>query len=241
VSLSLDMESSAADVPVLVAGPGCPATGLCGFEEGSRAAIVDPAALGAGHDLFTVAQIAGALGHGAPDPTFVKAYPSSAQVVPVVQRIYSYDKAQRRIMTYDGYKSTQPLVDNVVALSFAYLIDPHPASVRAPADLLGNCAFGAGDPPVALLTAMGPAALVPAPLAMFTDGPFCGSPPRRFDADLLRIRAVRIRIRVQAALDRARGSGSSFANAGSADSDLSAVRDFEITVDAAARNLRPRR
>ena len=34
-------------------------------------------------------------------------------------------------------------------------------------------------------------ALVPAPLEMFTDGPFCGIPPRRFDADLLRIRAVR--------------------------------------------------
>jgi hypothetical protein len=242
VSLSLDMASAAADVPILAVGPGCPAAGLCGFEVGSRAAIVETSTLGGGHDLFTVSHTAGALGHAAPDPAFVKAYQAaSAHVVPVVQRVYSFDKAKRRIMVYDGYKSTQPLVDNVVALSFAYLIDPHPASVRAPSDLTGNCAFGAGDPPVPLLAALGPGALVPAPLDMFTDGPFCGSPPRRFDADLLRIRAVRVRIRLQAALDRSRGSGSAFANAGNADSDLSSVRDFELTVDAAAPNLRPTR
>jgi prepilin-type N-terminal cleavage/methylation domain-containing protein len=240
VTLSLDMVNPSADVPILAVGPGCPGAGLCGFEEGSRAAIVDASALGAGFELFTVSHTAGSLGHAAPDPSFTKPYPSpSAQVVPVVQRVYSHDKTQRRIMVYDGYKSTQPLVDNVVALSFAYLIDPHAASVRAPSDLSGNCAFGAGNPPVPLLAAMGPGALVPAPLEMFTDGPFCGIPPRRFDADLLRIRAVRLTIRVQAALDRARGSGPGFANRGHSDSDLSAVRDFEITVDAAARNLRP--
>ena len=224
VSLSLDMANPAADVPILAVGPGCPGAGLCGFEEGSRAAIVDASALGGGHDLFTVSHTAGALGHAAPDPAFVKAYASSStQVVPVVQRVYSFDQAQRRIMLYDGYKSTQPLVDNVVALSFAYLIDPHPGSVRPPSDVSGNCAFGAGVPPFPLLAAMGPGALVPAPLEIFTDGPFCGSPPRRFDADLLRIRAVRITIRVQAALGRSRGSGPAFANAGHTDSDLSAV------------------
>ena len=242
VTLSLDMANVAADVPILAAGPGCPGAGLCGFEVGSRAAIVDASAIGAGFDLFTVSHTAGSLGHAAPDPGFVKAYASSsAQVVPVVQRVYSYDKPQRRIMVYDGYKSTQPLVDNVVALSFVYLIDPHTGSVKAPLDVSGNCAFGAGDPPVPFLTAKGPGGLVPAPLEMFTDGPFCGIPPRRFDADLLRIRAVRVTIRVQAALDGARGSGPGFTNSGHSDSDLSAVRDFEITVDAAARNLRPLR
>ena len=237
--LSLDMVSASADVPILAVGPGCPGVGLCGFEVGSRAAILDASALGAGFDLFTVAHTAGSLGHTAPDPLFTKPYPSSsARVVPVVQRVYSHDKSQRRIMVYDGYKSTQPLVDNVVALSFSYLIDPHAGSVRAPFDVSGNCAFGAGDPPVPLLAAMGPGALAPAPLEMFTDGPFCGIPPRRFDADLLRIRAVRITIRVQASLERARGSGPGFTNSGHSDSDLSAVRDFEITVDAAPPNLR---
>jgi hypothetical protein len=239
VNLSVDMVTPAADVPILAAGPGCPAAGLCGFEAGSRASIVDASVLGGGHDLFTVSHTAGALGHAAPDPAFVKAYAAaSAQVVPIVQRVYSFDKVNRRLMVYDGYKSTQPLVDNVVAVSFAYLIDPHAASVRAPSDASGNCAFAPGEPPVPLLSALGPGGLVPAPLAMFTDGPFCGSPPRRFDADLLRIRAVRITIRVQAALDRARGSGPAFTNAGTADHDLAVVRDYEVTVDASAPNVR---
>jgi len=40
--------------------------------------------------------------------------------------------------------------------------------------------------------------LVPLPLAMFTDGPWCGSGATRFDADLLRLRAVRVTVRAQA-------------------------------------------
>ena len=56
------------------AAPGCPAAGLCGFTEGTRALIVDTSGVGAGHDFFTVTGIAGALAHDAPNPPFHRPY-----------------------------------------------------------------------------------------------------------------------------------------------------------------------
>jgi hypothetical protein len=144
-------------------------------------------------------------------------------------------------MVYDGFKSTFPLVDNVVRLEFAYFLDPHPAAAAGAADTSGNCAYAAADPPVPLLPALGSVTLAPVALGRFTDGPYCGIFPNRFDADLLRIRRVRVRLRVQAALDQLRGSGASFVNAGTADSELTTVRDFEVTFDATPRNMHPTR
>ena len=240
--LTTDMSGSTVDVPINTATPGCPAGGVCGFVENSRAAIVNTTGLGAGHDLFSVTAAAAGLAHGSPNPPFAEAYPrASAVVVPIVQRVYYRDQTNNRLMVYDGFKSALPLMDNLVDLHFAYFVDPHPQSVVVPADTSGSCVYAPGDPPVPLLMPLGAGTLVPLPVAQFTDGPFCGVFPNRFDADLLRIRRVRVRLRVQAGLERSRGRGAHYANAGIADSELSAVRDFEVTFETAPRNMQPTR
>ena len=48
--LSVDMATASDAVPVSATAPGCPAAGLCGFTEGTRALIVDTRGVGAGHD-----------------------------------------------------------------------------------------------------------------------------------------------------------------------------------------------
>jgi len=116
-----------------------------------------------------------------------------------------------------AHVSALPLIDHVVDLQFAYFADSHPASVAAPLDGAGNCAYGAGDPPPPLLAALGAGTIVELPLARLTDGPYCGVAPNRFDADLLRIRRVRVTLRLQAANGR--------------------LRDLEVTFHVAPRNM----
>ena len=154
------MATASDAVPVSRRGTGCPAAGLCGFTEGTRALIVDTRGVGAGHDLFTVTGIAGALAHGAPNPPLHRAYEAgSSIVVPVVQRVYYFDRANRRLMLYDGYQSDMPLIDNVVDVRFAYFADASPSSVARPADGTSSCVYDAGSPPVPRLEDLGGAGL----------------------------------------------------------------------------------
>lgn len=236
--LAADLDNPAADLPMDLATPGCPAAGVCGFSQGTRAAIINTSVLGAGYDLFSVTLAAAGLAHGPPNPAFSQAYArTSTAVVPIAQRVYYLDHSNHRLVVYDGFKSALPLVDNIVALEFAYFVDPHPASVAPPTDGSGNCVYGAGDPPVPLLANFGTTSLVPVPLARFEDGPYCGIWPNRFDGDLLRIRRVRVTLRAQAGLAQARGRGAYYANSGSSNSELSSVRDFEVAFDVAPRNM----
>jgi hypothetical protein len=236
--LAADLPYAAADLPIDIATPGCPSAGVCGFSTGTRAAIFNTSGLGAGYDLFSATLAAAGVAHGPPNPPFSQAYArASAAVVPIEQRVYYLDRATSRLMVYDGYKTALPLADNIVHLEFAYFVDPHPASVALPADASGNCVYGPGDPPVPLLAPLGDSSLVPVPLGHFEDGPYCGLWPQRFDGDLLRIRRVRVTLRAQAGQSQVRGQGAHFVNAGSSNSELSSVRDFEVTFDVAPRNM----
>lgn len=216
--LAADVAHPAADLSIDPDAAGCPAGGVCGFTTGARAAIVDTERLGAGFDLFSVTQALAGLGHSAPNPPLSKLYRAATSVVlPIEQNVYYLDRDERRLMRYDGFKSALPLVDHVVDLRFAYFADAHPASVSAPLDDAGNCAYGPGDPPRPLLMPLAAGTISEIPLERFTDGPFCGIAPNRFDADLLRIRRVRVTLRLQAA-------------------DAS-VRDVEVTFHVAPRNM----
>jgi prepilin-type N-terminal cleavage/methylation domain-containing protein len=76
--------------------------------------------------------------------------------------------------------------------------------------------------------------------AQLTDGPWCPDmiSPDRFDADLLRIRAIGVTLRVQAALDALRGpAGTLFLNAGTATNVSRWVPDQELRFDVTPRNL----
>jgi len=232
-----NMAVVSSDVPVDAALPGCPSSGLCGFTAGTRSAIFDATGVGAGVDWFTVTSLAVGLAHGAPDPPFTRAYPSvTARVVPISQHVYYLDRANARLMLYDGYQSDLPLVENIVDLRFTYFLAPSPSSVAPPAASLSTCAYLAGTPPVPLLDDLGGIGPQPASASRFTDGPACGVAPRRFDADLLRIRRVRVTIRAQVGLDDLRGAGREFTNTGRSIGAESSVPDLEITFDVTPRN-----
>ena len=76
--------------------------------------------------------------------------------------------------------------------------------------------------------------------AQLTDGPWCPDDARadRFDADLLRIRKVRVNLRVQAALAALRGpTGLLFTRGGTSTSSTRYVPDQEVRFDVTPRNL----
>ena len=236
-TLASDM-ASPDEVLTVKTAAGCPGAGICGFVPGSRAAIVDVKEPASGYELFSVTDLVGGLAHGAPNPPFTRLYSSeSSVVVPVVHHVYYHDTSTNRLMLYDGYQSDVPLVDNVVALQFTYYADPNPASVAVPIDGTGTCAYAAGSPPVPLLQPLPGLTLVPLTTQQMMDGPFCGIGMGRFDADLLRIRRVRVTVRVQSGSDHLRASGGDFMNRGSASTIENAVKDFEVTFDVAPRNL----
>ena len=84
------------------------------------------------------------------------------------------------------------------------------------------------------------------PASMLTDGPWCPADvntsgdamPNKYDADMLRVRKVRITLRVQVANAVLRGpAGTLFRNAGTSRSGERFVPDQEIRFDIAPRNL----
>ena len=104
-----------------------------------------------------------------------------------------------------------------------------------------NCAFmvqnGQHVPRLGALAAANTQIELPA--AMLSDGPWCpdGTSTRRFDADVLRIRRVRIKLRVQVAPASMRGpTGVLFTRGGTARGDRF-VPDQEISFDVTPRNL----
>jgi type II secretory pathway pseudopilin PulG len=208
VPLAVGMPSASSGMIVDRSAPGCLDRGLCGFLEGDRALIVDTSAPAAGYDPFTVTGILGEIAHDPPNPPLSRAYGAGAIVLPIVQRVYHFDRRTRRLMVYDGYQSDLPLVDDVVDLRFSYLASAFP------------------EP-----------GLRPLPLSELIDGPILGASPHRFDADLLRIRIVRVTLRLQAAADDVRGVGEWFARPGRSTGGYSLVPDFEVTFDVAPRNL----
>ena len=236
--LVMDMPAPSADVPIDGAARGCPSTGLCGFEDGTRSLIVDTSGVGRGFDLFSVSRLSAGLVHGPPDADLSRAYPrAAARVVPVKQRVYYLDTPTRRLMAYDGYQTDVPLAENIVALRFQYFLDPWPDSVPRPPAGAGNCVYGAANPPIALLADLGRPTLAAAGATLLTDGPLCGLPPHRFDGDLLRIRRIRVTLRAQVGDHALRGSGGDFACRVSRPLRDSYVPDIAVSFDVSPRNL----
>jgi prepilin-type N-terminal cleavage/methylation domain-containing protein len=238
-TLVATMTTAADPVHVDSGAPGCPAAGVCGFTEGSRALLIDPRGVGAGHEVFTVTGIGSGLAHDAPNPPFARPYEAGSIVAPIVQRTYYLDRANRRLMVYDGYQSDVPLVDNVLDLRIQYFADVAPSSVARPPAGVASCVYSAALPPEPLLAGFGASGLHPLTLDELSDGPECGAEAAAFDGDLLRIRLVRVTLRVQAAADDVRGASASFARPGRATSSDGQVADVEVTFDVAPRNMQP--
>jgi hypothetical protein len=118
-------------------------------------------------------------------------YPAGALVTEVTSRTFALDPATRIVRQYDGDASDQPAVDHITHLAFEYF---------------GTDGLGG-------LTAIDRAA--------FTDGPWVGAGSTRFDADLLRVRMIRVRVRAEAAAPERRAS----------------VPEVTVTIDVAPRAL----
>jgi type II secretory pathway pseudopilin PulG len=230
--------ASTAPVLTVASRPGCPmADPLCGLREGSDALVFDEEAH---FDVFRVAAVAGdiaELRHHDPGPSFP--YPAGARVVSVTSRTYYFDPSLRQLRLADGYLGDAPVIDNVVGFTVAYSGDPNPPRAPRPSVGTANCLFDAAGAPLGGLAVLGSdgGSLAQLPLAMFADGPWCGEHGSRFDADLLRIRRVRLTLRVQAGPDRFRGAGSWFAVPGSSRRADQTLPDFVLSVDVTPRNL----
>ena len=172
-----------------------------------------------------------------------------------------------QLMRHDGWTTALPVVDDVVRLEFQYFGDPAPPRRTArPLDEPGpwttygpappsfdrtrggwpageNCAFAVVDGehvPRLDTFAAGGLTQVELTRSLLTDGPWCpnGAATNRFDADLLRVRRVRVTLRVQSALVWLRGpAGRLFLKGGRATSAERYVPDLEVQLDVAPRNM----
>lgn len=221
--------------------PNCPAAKeLCGFEIGMSVIIFDQS----GHfDTFTVTQVqndAGHLQHRGDQLNHT--YAEGSTITQVVSNTYYRDATTNQLMRYDGATTTHALVDNVVDLDFEYFGEVNPPTQPKPAlgSNIANCLYDAmgnyiAGMPVLPADEGSLARLKPDDLK---DGPWCGGGDTEFDADLLRIRKVRMVLRMQVASPSLRGSDATlFANPGKSQGGNRVVPDYFVRLDVTPRNL----
>lgn len=231
--------------------PNCPKSDeLCGFEQGMDVIIFDESG---NFDLFTITEVQDAaahLQHRGQDFSFP--YSTGASVTQIVSNTYYWcspvngrpcpgEPTAWQLRLYDGFSRDVALVDNVVGLRFEYFGDPNPPVNPKPPLGIANCLYdGTGTYNAAMtVLATTDGSLAALPLGMLKDGPWCGSTSGSnvFDADLLRIRKVRVTLRVQVADPALRGTGPRWVNAGLASGGIREIADYEVAFDVTPRNL----
>ena len=217
---------------------GCPlGTQVCGLQQGSTALLFDRSG------RFDLVGILGLTGGAAtieyrqPGPPAFSYQPGAA-VAEAESHTYYLDAANLQLRHADGAHSDVPVVDNVVALTFQYFGDPSPPTSPRPPIGTANCLYDAAG---ALLGGMSilPTAggtLAQLPLAGFTDGPWCGAGSNRFDADLLRVRMVRVTLRVQVSNVMMRGRSADFLVPG-LNRGARTIPDYTLRFDIAPANM----
>lgn len=219
--------------------PNCPADAgnLCGFTDGMDVIIFDQTGA---FDIFTITHVqdsAAHLQHRGQDLS--KAYDIGASVTQIVSNTYYLNTQTNQLMRYDGYTGETPIVDNVVDLKFDYFGDPNPPVLPKPPAGEANCLYDAAGNYVNLPTlAADEGSLAPLPGSMLKDGPMCGGGTNQFDADLLRVRKVRVTMRVQAANPTLRGSSTTlFKHPGTSRGGEKFVPDYTVSFEVSPRNL----
>jgi prepilin-type N-terminal cleavage/methylation domain-containing protein len=217
----------------------CPvdAGNLCGFTEGMDVIIFDTSG---NFDMFTITQVQDAaahLQHRGQDLS--KPYDVGASVTQIVSNTYYLNRTTNKLMRYNGGTDDVPLVDNVVDLKFDYFGDPNPPLAPHPQPGEANCLYDAAGNYKNLPTLNaddGSLAILPG--AMLVDGPMCGGGSNQYDADLLRIRKVRVTMRVQAADPSLRGADTAlFKHPGTSRGGHKYVPDYNISFEVSPRNL----
>lgn len=248
--------------------PGCPSSGdLCGFKEGMTVMIMDDTGAWDTFTITTVQESALHLQHRGEDLNKAYGSGSFISQVAMYTYWLKTDTVANnyQLMRYDGNVTDVPIADNIVGMSFEYYGEPSPPQLRpglVPPTTYGpnppalgadnstdnwiageNCTFvlsgGLQVPRLAWLGS-GTQGLVKLTQAQLTDGPWCpdSAAANRYDADLLRIRKVRILLRAQVSNPRFRGpTGSLFTRGGTSTGGERYLPDQEIKFDVTPRNL----
>jgi prepilin-type N-terminal cleavage/methylation domain-containing protein len=261
------MPSVSAEIKV-TAEAGCPnGDALCGFKEGMTVLIFDASGAFDTFNITNVQSSALHLQHRGEDlnkPYGTGSYIS--QIAQYTYWLKTDTVAETyQLMRYDGNQSDLPIAENVVGLAFEYYGEPLAPMLRpqqTPPTTYGpnppalgvdntadtwaageNCTFmvSAGQQ-ASRLPNLGPAngPLIKLTEDMLKDGPWCpdGNASGRYDADLLRIRKIRVTLRVQVGNKSFRGAaGTLFTRAGTSSGGERYIPDQEIKFDVTPRNL----
>ena len=231
------------------ARPGCPANdALCGFEQDMRVIIFDETGA---YDFFTITEVqtdALHLQHRPPinPDDFSKRYSpdENARIAQCETHTYfveppmSQDAPRRQLMHYIGWgPEPEVVIDNVVDLQFQYFGDPNPPTDPRPKAGFSNCIFDdAGNSLMPVLPSNG-SSLVELTEDILRTGPLCGAVPNQFDADLYRVKKVRVTVRIQAPDDMRGGDAFLFRNPGGGRSAYKYVPDYEMSFEISPRNM----
>ena len=247
------------------AGAGCPIDDpLCGFAKSMDVVIYDDRGPSATFTVTALQDGGLTLRHNQVDSSTW--FGAGAKIAQLTSATYWLNATTNQLMHYDGSLSDVPVADNVVSLRFEYYGEPQPPTLKHPGGDDDSMTYGPKPPPLevpsgtywppgesctvqviagvqtARLETLGAGSrsLVRLDEAILTDGPWCPDPdePNRWDADLLRVRTIRVTIRVQSALAALRGRGPLlFKNPGTASIANHALPDHEIRFDVTPRNL----
>jgi len=210
---------------------------LCGFDDGMKVIIFDTVT--GNYDTFIVTKTqsdAMHLQHRGQNLNYN--YDTGAQITQVVSNTYWLNRTTNQLMQYDGGSTDTPIVDNVVDLQFDYFGDPNPPKEPKPSLGVANCLYDAAGTPQLGTLATTDGSLAALTAQDLSDGPYCGTGDNQFDADLLRIRKVRVTLRMQAANPALRGTNTTlFMKPGSAPGGTRYIQDYTVTFDVSSRNL----
>jgi type II secretory pathway pseudopilin PulG len=150
-----------------------------------------------------------------------------SKIVEISSHVYYLNTATHQLMHSDGFSTVTPVLDNVAGLDFEYYGDPSPpifarpgmdqtvtygppppaaGVTQAPFAPGENCTWQmSGGGQVTRLASLGSpgGGLVKLTASQLTDGPWCPDDvnANRYDADLLRVRKVRVTLRVTSGTD----------------------------------------
>jgi hypothetical protein len=227
VALASSMLSASSPLFLLL-GPPCPVgDARCSFRNGDTAVLNDRLGY---FDLLRITNATGpVLAYQPSSLTRTYQLADDSRLVRASIRQLRFDGAKGQVRFGDGLGNEAPVMDGVVSVAFAFQGVAEPPKGVTPPLGTPSCLTNAdGSPRLPVLPgAVG--GLVGLPLTIFTDGPFCGGGAMVYDADLFRIRRVRVRIGIvdQNALP-GQWPWSPLARSGPT---------REVTVDVAPRNL----
>ncbi len=242
-ALSDAMSTASDDVPIASSPP------ASGFAADQRVLLFDQTPAfdvasvrdaAASRVMLASASVSGTAGTSDPVSKPYRAA-DDAHIVMANVTTFSFDAARRQLRRASGDGVDMPVLDEVVDMSFRYFGDPIPPAGPRPPPGESNCLFDAAGITTLAVLADDDDGLAELPIESFTDGPFCGAAPYRFDADLYRVRRVRVRLRLQTASASLRGRDPLlFQLPGTASSARLQVPDMVLEFDIAPRNLQLR-